>query len=196
MTFQRFFHINLEFVVICALLIASSSCSHYKNHQVRMMVKHEYGKVLDFSWAGYQILEDTLLPCFEINKPITIVSHIDDKLCPECFANYLRAAEKYVNQFHTDSIQYVCIAYPRPVDRLQYALSLAEIDSSKVMVVYDLENKYLTRNSIAKLSSGYNAFLIDEKQKIILLGDPIRSQSMYDLCKKQIEELLEDYRNR
>ncbi len=64
------------------------------------------------------------------------------------------------------------------------------------MVVYDLGNKYLTRNSIAKLSSGYNAFLIDEKHKIILLGDPIRSQSMYDLCKKQIQELLEDYRNR
>lgn len=196
MIYRRCFHNFLPFPLICSLLLLVSSCDYCNTLKKRSMVKHEYGKVLDFSWTGLQILEDTLLPCFEINKPITIVSHIDDKLCPECFANYLRAAEKYVNQFHTDSIQYVCIAYPRPVDRLQYALSLAEIDSSKVMVVYDLENKYLTRNSIAKLSSGYNAFLIDEKHKIILLGDPIRSQSMYDLCKKQIQELLEDYRNR
>lgn len=192
MTFQRFFHINLEFVVICALLIASSSCSHYKNHQVRMMVKHEYGKVLDFSWPGSKIMPDTILQGFELNKPITIVSYIDDKLCPECFANYLRAAEKYVKQFNSDNVQYVCIAYPRPVDKLQYAITLAEIDPSKIMVVYDTEDRYQTYNSIAKIPSGYNVFLIDKKHRIVLMGDPIRSQSMYDLCESQIRTMLNE----
>lgn len=156
-----------------------------------MMIKHEYGKVLDFSWPGSQIMPDTILQGFELNKPIIIVSYIDDKLCPECFANYLRAAEKYVNQFNSDNVQFVCIAYPRPIDRLQYAITLAEIDSSKIMVVYDLENHYQTYNSITKIPNGYNVFLIDHTHKIVLLGDPIRSQSMYDLCKTQIRTMLD-----
>ena len=35
-----------------------------------------------------------------------------------------------------------------------------------------------------------NAFLIDKNHKIVLLGDPIRNQAMYDLCKSQIESML------
>ncbi len=193
MIYRGCFHRMSLFTIFCILLFTTSGCSYCKKIRLRMMIRHEYGRVLDFSWSGSQIMSDTILTGFEIKKPITIVSHIDAKLCPECFANYLRGAEKYVSLFNSDSIQYVCIAYPRPIDELQYALSLSETDPSKVMVVYDSNNLYLKNNSLTKLSSGYNAFLIDKDHKIILLGDPIRIQSMYDLCKSHIQSMLDGY---
>lgn len=189
---QRYVHNYLLVLIMCFPLLTFNGCNYFKNFKIRLMIKHEYGKVLDFSWTGYQLMTDTILKDFQINKPITVVSHIDDKLCPECFAKYLRAAELYVNQFHSDSVQYVCIAYARSIEDFQYALSLAKIDTSKIKVIYDCENQYLTKNSITKLASGYNAFLIDSKHKIKLLGDPLRNQSMYNLCKMQIQSMLND----
>ena len=171
----------------CLLL---SSCSYYENLKLRRMVKNNYGKVLDFSWPGYQILEDTILTDFKIDKPITIVSHIYGALCEECFANYLRTAEKYVYSFHSDSVQYVCITYPRPIENVQYAVKLAGVDPSKVMVVYDSEDLYLENNSITQLESGLNAFLIDKQHKVLLLGDPLRLESMYRISKTTIDRML------
>ena len=176
-------------MLICALLFVNS-CSFYEKGKLRFTIMREYGKKLDFSWQGYQVLSDTLIPDYKISKPITIISYIDGDLCPECFSNYLNAAQMYVEQFKSDSIQFVCVAYPRPIDELQYALTLYELNPSDVMVVYDSNNDYLKKNSITKLSSGYNAFLIDKNHKIVLLGDPIRNQAMYDLCKSQIESML------
>ena len=187
---KRIYHkLRIPFMLL-GLLFLMGSCNYYESWKLRRAIKHEYGRVLDFSWPGFQVLQDTVLSDFEIKKPITVVSHIYKELCPECFANYLKVAEKFVNQFHTDSVQYVCISYPRPVRELQCALSLAKIDSTKVMIVYDSNNRYLSANSITKLGSGYNAFLIDEDHKVVLLGDPIRTESMLALCTKTIRSML------
>lgn len=189
---QRFFRKTFQVTVICGLILLMSGCKFIRKEKLLFTVRHEYGRVLDFSWSGKQVLADTVITHFDIQKPITIVSYIDSKLCPECFSKYLKGAEKYVNQFHSDSVQYVCVAYPRPIEDLQYALTLSETDPNKVMIVYDCDDRYLTVNSIKKLSDGFNVFLIDKKHKVRLLGDPIRSESMYDLCKETVVSMLNE----
>lgn len=180
----------LPIVLIYVVLLVS--CNRMEELKMRRIIKNEYGKVLDLSWSGYQVLADTVLNNFEIRKPITIVTHIYEDLCWECFSNYLKVAERYVNLFHSDSIQFVCIAYPRPVKELQSALDLAHTDPTKVMVVYDSDDVYLSSNNITKLKSGMNAFLIDRNHRIVLMGDPVRYDPMHDLYKKTIESLLEN----
>ena len=192
MTFQKSFRKPFQILFICGFFLLLNSCEFIKREKLLLTVKQEYGKVLDFSWSGSQILVDTVITHFEIQKPITIVSYIDKQLCPECFAKYLKGAEKYINLFHSDDVQFVCIVYPRPVEDLQYALTLSDTDPQKVMIIYDSNNQYLTVNSIVKLSDGFNVFLIDKDHKIALLGDPIRSEAMYDLCKKTVISMLDE----
>lgn len=192
MTFQMFFRKTFQILFISGFFFLLNGCEFIKREKLLLMVKQEYGKVLDFSWTGSQILVDSVITHFEIKKPVTIVSYIEEQLCPECFAKYLKGAEKYINLFHSDDVQFVCVVYPRPVEDLQYALTLSETNPNKVMIVYDTNNQYLAANAIEKLSSGLNVFLIDKDQKIVLLGDPIRSESMYDLCKKTVISMLDE----
>lgn len=159
--------------------------------RIKYIVNHQIGKTLDFSWPGFQIFPDSISSDYEIKKPVSIVAYIDDGLCGDCFAGYLRAAEMIVNKFHSDCIQYVCITYPRSIDELQQSLSKANVDSTKVLVLYDSNNKYLSNNSITKIPDGFNVFLIDDKRRIKLIGDPIRKKSVFDLYKPKIESMLD-----
>lgn len=179
----------LHIILLCVLLMCYS-CTFCSRIKTQIKIRHEFGKEVDFSWPGYQVLSDTILPSFEITKPITIVTHINVALCSSCFSGYLKAAERYVNMFESDSLQLVCIAYPRQIDDLQSALSSAGVSPQKVMVVYDIENLYLSSNSIDYLESGDNAFLLDNNHKILLLGDPIRFKSINEVYTSTILSMI------
>lgn len=185
---------NILYQAIYTILLFSFlsvyGCTNYENHKNQMMVKRLYGKELDFSWPGFQVLSDTVLQSYEINKQITVVTHIYDGLCEDCFSRYLKIADKYVSKFHSDSVQFICIMAPRSVESIQYSLQLSGIGNSNVKVIYDKNNQYLTKNKIDKLDSGDNAFLIDENHKIILVGDPIRSKPLNELYKNTITNML------
>lgn len=192
MIFQKTCKKILKHISLCFFALLICSCNYIEKKKLQLTIKHEYGRTLDFSWSGNRVLADTVISGFEIQKPITIVSYIDSKLCPECFSKYLKGAEKYVNRFHSDKVQYVCITYPRNIEDIQFAVTLSEVNPDKVMVVYDTDNEYLTINKIDKLAMGYNVFLVDSNHKIVLIGDPIRSESMYDYCKETIVSMLDE----
>lgn len=177
-------------VSIVFLSVILNSCNYFKDIKTSWIIRHEYGKEINFSWPGYEVLTDTVYDYYEIKAPLTIVTYINEELCEECLSSYLKTAEKFINLFHSDSIEFVCIAYPRAIEKLKYALSLAGTDSLKVRMIYDSDNLYLSSNSITQLSSGYNAFLIDENHKVILMGDPIRSESVYELYKTTIQKKM------
>ena len=186
---QNIIHLIIQ-IILVSLILSISGCTYLERVNNRMMVKQLYGKALDFSWSGFHVMSDTVLPCYDINKPITIVTHINDGLCNDCFSRYLKTAEKFVGTFHCDSVQYICIMAPRPIESIQYSIQLSGISDSNVKVICDANNQYLTKNKIDKLESGDNAFLIDENHKIILMGDPIRSNPLNELYKKIIRDMI------
>ena len=181
-----------KIIHLIILFLALSVCSCEKMDRIKDIytIRRMNGKVLDLSGLGDQILKDTTYKAYTINKKLTIVSYIDNKLCPECFAKYLKVAESFINLFDSEEIQYVCIAYPRPLPDLQRAVSLSDVDSSKVMVIYDVNNVFRKNNNIKRTKLKLCSFMIGSDRKIITTGDPIRNVRMYNYCKEIIESVL------
>ena len=181
-----------KIIHLIILFLALSVCSCEKMDRIKDIytIRRMNGKVLDLSGLGDQILKDTTYKAYTINKKLTIVSYIDNKLCPECFAKYLKVAETFINLFDSEEIQYVCIAYPRPLHDLQRAVSLSDVDSSKVMVIYDVNNVFRKNNNIKRTKLKLCSFMIGSDHKIITTGDPIRNVKMYNYCKEIIESVL------
>ena len=190
MIFQKNYNKVIRSILIGVLAFLFVGCNYIENNKYKRLVKREYGRILDLSWPGYLVLSDTIISNYQLSKPITIVSCIDDRLCTDCFAKYLHVAEQFVNKFQSEEVQYVCITHSKPVEEIQESLVLADLDSTKVMVVYDYNDLYLKRNRIEKVQSGINVFLIDKDHRILLVGDPIRSRTIYELYKTQIETIL------
>ena len=100
------------------------SCNNAYNIKIRTAVRHNVGKTINFSWQKDQILTDTIIyDCLIPDKPLTIVSKVSNRLCPECLGNYLRGADIYISGFQTDSIQFICIVSSDDIKAIQAAIS-------------------------------------------------------------------------
>lgn len=173
------------------LIVALSlcSCQYFEKVKVKRIVNHTYGRQIDDSWTGVQIFEDTIIPVTNIvEKPITVITCEEDNICPECLGKYLRGAESLVNFFDTDSVQFIEIIESQRYDDIQ--INIKGIDPNKVKVICDVNKNFLTRNSLKNIPNRHLGILIDNKHRIILLGNPLRSNEVSELYRNTIRQMI------
>ena len=109
---------------VVPLLLLMISCNKIDVLKIKMAVKHNIGREIDFSWQKDQLLPDTVLhDCIINKKPLIILSEVSKSLCPECLVNYLKAADLYISSFHTDSICFVAIVSSDMIKEIQTLMS-------------------------------------------------------------------------
>lgn len=186
MTWKKLYR-NIRMVPAVLLI---SSCINFSNIKIKSAVRHNIGKTIDFSWQKNQILTDSIIyDCLVSDKPLTIVSKISKKLCPECLGNYLRGADFYVSGFHTDSIQFIGVVSSDDIKAIQAVIS--DINPKMVKLIYDVNDTFLEGQSIKQIKGRWNVFLLDRNHKVILMGDPLTDKNVNALYKKQIKSIIE-----
>ena len=87
-----------------------------------------------------------------------------------------------------DSVQFIYVMYPRPINEIQEAMDSLEL--SQTLVLYDKEDQYLKKNSLEKYTDMFRAFLLDKNNRVVLVGDPLRSTDIQKLYTEKIRELI------
>ena len=135
-------------------------------------------------------MTDTIINnCLISDKPLTIVSKISNKLCPDCLGNYLRGADFYVSSFNTDSIQFIGVVSSNDIKAIQAVIS--DVNPKMVNVIYDVNDAFLEGQSIKQIKGRWNVFLLDRNHKVILMGDPLTDKNVNALYNKQIKSIIE-----
>ena len=182
---RRIFHSLL----ILSLVSMYAGCERIETLKNKQAVKHNYNKVVDFSWNRLQFLPDTVIENGEIvHKPIEIVSQIDRTLCADCLSKYLHFAEKYVTSYNSDSICFIAIITAERQKEIGSMIS--DIDTSKVKVLFDIDGRYMKGSNVREIEGVWNVFLLNREQRIVLMGDPLTQNKMEPLYKKEILRLL------
>ena len=174
-------------VLLIALLVAQmvfQGCSENVNSVVNKLS----GSTLDFDWTKQTVTSDTIIDGIDFHAPLKIVVSVDSSLCESCLARYLRACSQYMEQFDNDSVMLICIIEPCQVHGIQDTLK--GIDLSGVSVVVDVDKNYRKKNSIERYNRLFASFLLDSDNRIVVVGDPIRSNSIRELFDEQIEVLV------
>ena len=175
---------------IIVLCICFNSCSNYK---VRKAIRHFQGKELIMDGCRYQI-KAGILEDYETEisfAPITLVSYIDEKLCTHCLTNYLNVSLSFINSFQSDSVKYICVAYPRPIPELHEAIK--DFDDDQIQVYYDKDNLFYKKNSLKLLNDNApRSFLVTGKGVVLYVGDPVTAKPVADLYKLRIMQMLND----
>lgn len=185
MTCRRIFHSLL----ILFLISFFSSCNQIETQKRKQAVKHNFNKVVTFDWNRLQFLPDTVIENGELNHmPVEIVSQINRTLCAECLSKYLHFAEKYVSSYKSDSLRFIAIISSEEQKEIRTMIS--DIDTSKVIVLYDVDNKFLKGCNIREIGGIWNVFLLNREKRIVLMGDPLTQNNMEPLYKKEIPQLL------
>lgn len=159
-------------------------------NEIKSIVRSLNGKKIDYNWTKQTIKADTIIDGLEIHTPLKVVAYIDSSLCTPCFMNYLDFASEYVEKFGSENIVYICIIQPRNIPELQE--KMAQMNLRGVEVVLDEDEKYRKKNSIDQYNNFITVFLLDWDNRIILIGDPMRSNKIQHLYNEKIAELLEE----
>lgn len=171
-------------IVFLIIQLVFQGCSE----NVNSLVKKLSGSTLNFDWTKQTLKEDTIIDGIDFYAPIKIVVSVDSTLCESCLAKYLRASSLYMEHFDNDSVMFICIIEPCLVSNIRDTLK--GMDLSGVSVVVDVDTNYRKKNSIEKYNRLFASFLLDADNRIVLVGDPMRSNSVRDLFDEQIKVLV------
>ena len=104
---------------------------------------------------------------------------------------YLNVSLSFVNSFHSDSVKYICVAYPRPISELHEAIK--DFDDDQIQVYYDKDNLFYKKNSLKLLNDNApRSFLVNGKGVVLYVGDPVTAKPVADLYKLRIMQMLND----
>ena len=164
------------------------------NKDLNSAIHKLYNRKIDMSWENVYINDNEVFENHEFVKPIKIVVYVDTVLCLSCFGSYLEAANQYMLTQNRDSIEYICVLRPRPIEVVQNMLQ--NVKHSKISVVMDVDDVFLKRNSLDKYTDVLTAFMLDENNRIVVIGDPLRSNKVRDLYKKTMILMKEKKKNK
>ena len=179
---------NLLFILLLPLLLGE--CSKDLDSAIHKL----YNRKIDMSWEKIYISDNEVFENYEFVKPIKIVVYVDTVLCLSCFADYLKAANQYMQTQNRDSIEYICVLRPRPIELVQNMLQ--NIKHSEISVVMDVDDVFLKKNSLDKYTDTLTAFMLDENNRIVVIGDPVRSIKVRSLFKKTFILMKEKKKNK
>lgn len=177
----------LYLISFCCLLLFLGCESKFT---VQKVLRKSYGKQINLKLPMQYVFEDTTLDAISQPEPppIKVVVYIGGQLCAPCFRNYLSTTSDYIDEFSSDSVQYICVMYPRPIEEIQEAMDSLELPQT--VVLYDKEDQYLKKNSLEKYTDMFRAFLLDKNNRVVLVGDPLRSTDLQKLYTEKIRELI------
>lgn len=153
-----------------------------------------YNRKIDMSWENVYISDNEVFENHELVKPIKIVVYVDTTLCLSCFGSYLEAANQYMQTQNRDSIEYICVLRPSSIEVVQNMLQ--NVKHSEISVVMDVDDVFLKRNSLDKYTDVLTAFMLDENNRIVVIGDPVRSIKVRGLYRKTLLSMKEKRKNK
>lgn len=122
--------------------------------------------------------------------PLLIVSKLDEELCPDCLVRFLEYANEYISGFSSDSLGYVVITKSKRISEIQSCLKDKNIGN--VQLIIDVNDSFSKGNSFLSVKGWRNAFLVDERRSILMMGDPLtnnRIRQLYDKTIKQMNDM-------
>ena len=189
MILTKYYSILILLIFTLAFLFVGCNGNH--NLQKRVALKWNYGRIIDFSWERKQIDCDTIIDdCELLRTPLLIVSKLDEELCPDCLVRFLEYANEYISGFSSDSLGYVVITKSKRISEIQSCLKDKNIGN--VQLIIDVNDSFSKENSFLSVKGWRNAFLVDERRSILMMGDPLTNNRIRQLYDKTIKQIIEE----
>lgn len=176
--------------LLLVLLFLTAGCNKIDILKIKVAVKHNVGKTIDFSMKMTDLQTNSLIDAVDaLTTPITIVSQVASDICVDCLARYLHVAEDYVSQYNSDSISFIAIICKEKQKKVSEYIT--DLNPKKIRVLYDNDNQYLKEAHLMSIKNMWNAYLLDNQHRILLVGDPITQNNTKPFYTQYIKDWLE-----
>ena len=172
----------ITFVLFLFLVV---SCKN--RYSIEETVKKLSGKKIEIDFSR-TVRTDTVGVDSEVYPlgGVKLVFSFDDE-CVSCFNNQIAVCENYLDRFNNDNLSILCIVPFTKEKALEVAGDLN--CHTNIYLVYNDDKYYEKRNHLEEYNSFFKSFLLGEDNKVILVGNPLRSPKLKTLFDKTIHDM-------
>jgi len=189
----QYVSIMKAFIISILMLLTLSSCDFFKKDneakQLKKMFQEFSKKELKFPdsvfvFYGKNNLLKRSIQSYTENH-LKIVTRITAD-CHHCIINLQRWEEEILCQIDTSSVKFLSFIY---TDNLSYFTDVIypEIDINYPLLI-DTLNQFVIDNNLPPFDNRFHTFLLDTKNKIILIGSPLSNNQLKNLYLDEIQK--------
>jgi len=180
-------HIIIYFC-LCSIIIMLNGCQH-SNQSSSDIISSWHGKIMKFPKKTEEKIHGKNFKS-KIKNPIKIVAHFNSIGCAEC-KFHMKDWKKLIKNVSTiKNISFLFYVNQKSYTEFEWII---ERDSFYHPVFYDKKDSLEILNHLP-INKSLNTFLLDEKNKVILIGNPVNNQKMWQLYKREINKLNDIYK--
>ncbi len=165
-------------------LLLFLSCGN-SDSDIATEAKKLYGKKIKFpeTYTSFSVANEKGSIDEELVKQLKIVTYLDQNACTECALSILKQWELFLQDITEYNVGFIPVIYPQDQAELGNALEMLLIEFP---LLYDTHDTFLKDNKIEKVHPINQTYLLDAKNKAIVVGEPIYSKALWEVYMETI----------
>lgn len=180
---KKIYAFILYFFIVLLGIIMFTYETIAQHDSIQMIVKKWNGKEFIISDTIKVKIDNQLKDSSDLSKYV-VISYIDSTTCTSC---RIRAFEKTIENLKRETnkqIRSLLIIDSKTLSDVNFAV---QYNGFKCPFVIDVEEKILKLNNIPK-DDKIRTFLVDSQYHVILIGNPILNQNIFNLFVQKIKK--------
>lgn len=180
---------KMKFALIPISIILLLSCTeHHRKKQIGQLFSTEI------------ILPDTsslfnkALDSINLNIPAKMVVYFDAETCASCALSRIWEWDEvsHITQASNGKYQTLFIFTPKQKDLSAVKRVFQGMHMESKLVYIDDRQDFITNNPTIPEDAMFHTFLLDRKNKIVLVGNPVHNEKLWELYKNTIDQLIKN----
>lgn len=180
---------KMKFALIPISIILLLSCTeHHRKKQIEQLFSTEI------------ILPDTsslfnkALDSINLDIPAKMLVYFDAETCASCALSRIWEWDEvsHITQASNGKYQTLFIFTPKQKDLSTVKRVFQGIHMENKLVYIDDRQDFITNNPTIPEDAMFHTFLLDRKNKIVLVGNPVHNEKLWELYKKTIDQLIKN----
>ena len=180
---------KMKYLLIPISIILLSSCT-----------KHPRKKQIGQLFSTEIILPDTsslfnkALDSINLNIPAKMVVYFDAETCASCALSRIWEWDEvsHITQASNGKYQTLFIFTPKQKDLSTVKRVFQGMHMENKLVYIDDRQDFITNNPTIPEDAMFHTFLLDRKNKIVLVGNPVHNEKLWELYKNTIDQLIKN----
>ncbi len=174
---------------LCLLIILGCCFVACGNRQIHQSLEALYHASIQFPDSLEMVINGSSEKRCVKNLPIKLVSYYPPGFCTSCTVNQVEKWKPLFDSVRDD--RFVPLLLFSPGER-GYRSLIAELKLSNppYPVYVDMDERFQTSNPAIPSDSRYHTLLLDRDNRVVLVGNPLASDTMWSLFRRTLDNML------
>jgi len=175
----------MKTVYFSLLLLLLSSCDH--NSEISKYVKGQIGRTIVINDKQLAPKDLSIIDSLKAISDYLMITTVRENACASCYYSLLLEMDSFIDSCRLDMMNCIVFVHENYDEYVQLS---DKYKLSHVFIINDPQDTYTNDNKLSKYTVDFRTFLVDNKMKIRLVGNPLVNMRIRNLYEKEVRKDL------